>query len=205
MNDTVDFHIPGCSEFRLGYTRYNERERRGPIWFDALRIIERSWGNPTEMEIGVNLIIRGWNRFYARYDRRAAVRSIRRNLGPLGQLRLRPIASLSDQDENIIRRIFRDFHDSLKRQSDSQRSAVSVGKALSLFAPYFLPIWDSNIAWRYDCWYFDAHADLPYYRFCKKMKMLADRVRDCVPLEDDRPLLKRIDEFNYSKYTMGWI
>jgi len=37
------------------------------------------------------------------------------------------------------------------------------------------------------------------------MKLLVERVRAFVPIEDDRPLLKRIDEFNISKYTIHWV
>jgi hypothetical protein len=42
-------------------------------------------------------------------------------------------------------------------------------------------------------------------RFCKKMKLLSEAVGHCVSDSDDRSLLKRIDEYNYAKYTMGWL
>ncbi len=44
-----------------------------------------------------------------------------------------------------------------------------------------------------------------YFDFCKKMQIMAEKVRSYVPIPDDRSLLKRIDEFNYAKYTMHWI
>jgi len=157
------------------------------------------------MESGVGLIIRGWNRFYSRYDQSAVVESIARNMNLLATLRPRRIDSLSDHDFGMISSIFNDFYESLKRQGDNRRSAVSVAKALSLFAPHFFPIWDSNIAWKYNCLYVDNNGDVQYLHFCKKMKLLSARVRDYVPEHDDRPLLKRIDEYNYSKYTMHWI
>ena len=40
-----------------------------------------------------------------------------------------------------------------------------------------------------------------YVAFCWQMKELAEAAHDYQPDPDDRSLLKRIDEFNYSLYT----
>jgi len=61
------------------------------------------------------------------------------------------------------------------------------------------------ITYRYSCSYLSDIADDPYFRFCKKMKIIAEKAREFVPDPDDRALLKRIDEYNYSKYTIHWI
>lgn len=47
--DNIDFHIPDCIEFRRGYEAYNERERRGPVYFEALVMVQENWGNPILM------------------------------------------------------------------------------------------------------------------------------------------------------------
>ena len=130
---------------------------------------------------------------------------IDRNLAILNEWKDENIEALSESDEDTIKNLFNQFNEALKRKSDNRKSPVSVAKALCLFATNFLPLWDSNIAFKYNCFYFSDSADDPYFRFCKKMKIMAEKVREFVPDPDDRSLLKRIDEYNYSKYTMHWI
>ncbi|WP_261974675.1 hypothetical protein [Geobacter metallireducens] len=170
MNDQIDFHIPERHEFCSGYEIYNQRERRGPIWFDALEVINKNWGNASEMERGVSRIIRGWNRFYARYDKNAVIASIDRNIDSLSNLRDRGIETLTTLDSELLTTLFNDFLSSLKRLNDNRKSPVSVAKTLSLFAPAFLPIWDSNIAWKYNCFYIDGDSHIKYLKFCEKIK-----------------------------------
>ena len=205
MNEYVDFHIPDCDEFRKGYEIYNKQENRGRIYFEALAVVSENWGNPEDMARGIGIIIRGWNYRYSNYDFDGLVSCINTNLAVLNDLRFKNIEALSDDDGGTIKDLFSRFNEALKRQRDGRRSPVSVAKALCLFAPNFLPLWDSKIADKYDCFYFSDTADDPYLRFCKKMKILAEHVKNYVPCSDDRSLLKRIDEYNYSKYTMHWI
>ena len=205
MNGDTDFQIPDCEEFRRGYQIYNEREKRGFVYFEALSTVSENWGNPSGMAQGVNRLIRRWNRFFANFDLNGLANCIDRNLSILNGYRARDIESLSDSDENKIKNLFNQFLDALKRTSDSVKSPVSVGKSFILFASNFLPLWDSMIAFRYGCSYLSDIADGPYFRFCKKMQIMAEHVRNFVPDPDDRSLLKRIDEYNYSKYTMHWI
>lgn len=207
MNHEIDFHVPNEEEFVRGYELFNQRGPQGidNIWFEALSIVQDNWGNPAEMTRGISRLIRAWNRFYANFDLEAMSGCIDRNLAVLNQFRNRNINSLSEVDIPPIRNLFNDFLVSLRRVRDNRKSPVSVAKALSLIAPNFFPLWDSNIALAYGCFYFSDSADEPYIKFCHKMKLLADIVRNFVPEQDDRPLLKRIDEYNISKYTIHWI
>jgi len=187
---------------------FNKRVPHGTnnIWFEALSIVQDNWGNPAEMTRGISRLIRAWNRFYANFDLEAMSGCIDRNLAVLNQFRNRNINSLSEVDIPPIRNLFNDFLVSLRRVRDNRKSPVSVAKALSLIAPNFFPLWDSNIALAYGCcFYFSDSADELYIKFCHKMKLLADIVRNFVPEQDDRPLLKRIDEYNFSRYTAHWI
>lgn len=204
MNGEVDFHIPDCKEFCRGYKIYNKRERRGPIYFEALTIVQQNWGNPILMAQGIQRLIRAWNRFYANFDLNELSNCLNRNMTTLSNFRNRDISTLSDDDSETIRNLFIQFLDALKRTNDNRKSPVSVAKALSPIATHFFPLWDSNIAFAYRCFYF-ADAVSSYIKFCHKMKLLSEKVRHCVPNPDDRSLLKRIDEYNYSKYTMHWI
>ena len=204
MKIEIDFHVPSCEEFRTGYESYG-RENKGSIYFDALSVIAEFWGNAEGMAKGVNRIVRGWNRFYANFDFDSLVKCIDKNLPILEQFKNRDIFSLTDNDNVSIKNLFVHFNDALKRAKDGAKSPVSVAKALSPMATSFFPLWDSNIALQYECWYFSDTDGEPYVKFCKKMKLLSESVVHCVPEDDDRSLLKRIDEYNYSKYTMGWL
>jgi len=197
-------YIPDCLEFVQGYEIYNQNERLGPMWFDALRIVQDNWGDSRRMSEGVGIIIRGWNRFYARYDADALTATITSNLNTLSALRYRDISSYAQDDKTTLLHLFEAFQEALKRTRDNRKSPVSAGKALSLFAPRILLIWDSNIAVTYGCFYAYGGAE-EYVAFMDHMKIFAEHVSNCVPKDDDRPLLKRIDEYNYSKYTRHWL
>jgi hypothetical protein len=205
MTEEPDFHIPSEEEFRRGYQVYNERERRGFVYFEALGIVAASWGDAELMAKGVQRLIRSWNRFYANFSLSDLTRFLGDNIEGLSTYRNKHIFDLSETDDTQIRHLFHGLLQALKREGDGGLSPVSVAKAFGLLAPNFLPIWDSNIAYRYNCLYFSDMADSPYLRFCRKMRVLAERVQHFVPQPDDRALLKRIDEYNYSKYTMYWI
>jgi len=205
MNGNIDFYIPDCEEFRRGYEIYNKREKRGLIYFESLRIVTEGWGNPEKMAKGVQRLIRAWNRFYANFNFNDLINCINQNMERLNTFRKKEIFELTEKDDEIIKSLFNEFLFALRREKDKAKSPVSVAKALGLLAPGFLPIWDSNIAFAYHCFYFSDTADSSYIKFCYKMKSLAENIKHCVPNSDDRTLLKRIDEYNYSKYTMNWI
>ena len=203
--DSREIYLPTCAEFIEGFRIYNQKERRGPIWFDALRIVQDNWGNFDRMSEGVRLIINGWNRFYARYNDESLADAIKSTIRTLDNFRNREIASFKEKDKANLLEIFELFQDALKRTNDGRKSPVSVAKALSLFAPNFSPIWDSNIAFAYGFVYVYSGSE-QYLGFIACMKFLAEHVSVCVPKNDDRPLLlKRIDEFNYSKHTAHWV
>lgn len=206
MDESVDFPIPDCSEFRKGYEAYNTNETRGHCYFDAMSLLSQTWGNPVGMAKAVRKLIWCWNRFYAHFDYAKLARCIEANLIPINEFRARNIDSLSNADADRIDGLFDQFLDALAREGDNQQSAISVAKTFGLLAPDFLPLADERIMNKYHCMYHSpAIAGPKYVEFCKKMKLMAERVRHCVPTPDDRSLLKRIDEYNYAKYTKRWI
>lgn len=82
------------------------------------------------------------------------------------------------------------------------KSPVAVAKALHVLAPNFFPLWDDKIARKYECYYNENPAE-KYLSFCKRMKTMVDVARQYLGNSDET--LKRIDEYNYSKYTQRWI
>jgi hypothetical protein len=205
MENNYDFYIPDYEEFRKGYESYNRFERKGPVYFEALSVINHNWGNPDFIAKGIERLIRCWNRFYANFNFEELAECVKRNLPVINDFRDRNIESLSDDDWEAIKYLFNQFLAALKRKIDGRMSSVSVAKSFNLLAPNFLPLWDSKIAPKYNCFYwFSESPGKEYFGFCKKMQIMAENVRTYVPFPDDRSLLKRIDEFNYSKYTMHW-
>lgn len=205
MRQNSDFHIPTYEEFRKGYELYDKRETRGFVYFEALALVTEGWGSPELMAMGVQRLIRSWNHFFANFNFNDLIYCLDRNIKKLDEYRNKHIFDLSVEDNDNIRSLFNELLIALKRESDGVFSPVSVAKSIGILAPHFLPIWDSNIAFKYDCFYLSDMADSPYIRFCYKMKIMAENVHHFVPSPDDRSLLKRIDEYNYSKYTMHWI
>lgn len=205
MTEDFNLHIPSQEEFRKGYEAYNEKERRGFVYFEALKTVAENWGDAELMARGVQRLIRSWNRFYANFSLSDLTHFMDDNIEDLNTYKDKHILDLSDTDDDRICQLFQKLLQALKREADGALSPVSVAKAFGLLAPNFLPIWDSTIAYRYDCMYFSDMAESPYRRFCHKMKLFSESVRHYVPHPDDRALLKRIDEYNYAKYTMGWI
>ncbi len=205
MMQDLNMHIPSQEEFCKGYEAYNQKERRGFVYFKALETVAGNWGDPELMARGVQRLIRSWNRFYANFSLSDLTYFMVGNIEELSAYRDKQILDLSEADNDTISQLFQKLLRALKRERDGALSPVSVAKAFGLLAPNFLPIWDSTIAYRYDCMYFSDMAESPYLRFCHKMKQLAEMVQHYVPHPDDRALLKRIDEYNYAKYTMGWV
>ena len=205
MTEKADFHIPSQEEFCRGYELYNEKEKRGFVYFEALEIIASNWGDAELMAKGVQRLISSWNRFYANFSFSDLTNFLRDNIEIFNFYKSRSIFYLSESDDDTIRQLFQSLLQALKRERDGALSPVSVAKAFGVLTPNFLPIWDSNIAYSYGCLYLSDMADSPYLRFCHKMRFLAEKVQKYVPQPDDRALLKRIDEYNYSNYTMYWI
>jgi hypothetical protein len=201
--------IPDPEEFRRGLEAFERNERRGCVYYEALNHVSEFWGNSNSMVEGISWLIRSWNRFYANFNFDDLINCIDINLPVIDELRNRSIDSLSSGDDKKIRQLFNQFLDALKRKTDNLKSAVSVAKAFGILAPDFLPIWDSTIAWRYGCLYGIVEVAAPkYVTFCWKMKEMSEKVRnyDCVRnSKPNRSLLKMIDEYNYSKFTGGWI
>ena len=82
-------------------------------------------------------------------------------------------------------------------------SPVAVSKALHILAPDFFPIWDQKIAKAYGYNYYN-NSETKYFSFCRIIKTIADKVVGYI-IHSDKTLIKLIDEYNFSKYTGGWI
>lgn len=131
---------------------------------------------------------------------------IARNQAVLDAFRHRNILTHSPDDDRQIRPLFQEFLDALQMcegKCKGRASPVGVAKALHLLAPGFFPLWDEKIARAYDC-YYDSDPPGQYMAFFSKTKAMAEALAPQVKV-DAKTLLKLIDEYNYAKYTKGWI
>jgi hypothetical protein len=157
--------------------------------------------------LGVLLLV--WNNAFYRYglfDYAALENVLRANLEDLNRFRARDIESFNGEDEITITVLFAAFLDGLaiaEGKSKGSRSPVSVSKALHLLAPTFFPLWDDKIAKGYQCHY-SCNPSGQFIKFMGISKGMAASLRGKVDTRETT-LLKVIDEYNYAKYTKGWI
>ena len=203
-------HIPTESEFIDGIRQYEANEKRDPMYKVATFLISHHWGDPPEMADALGVLLLTWNQAFYRYGSfnfDELEDTIRKEIGLLSELRNRDILTLSEGDASTIKRLFTEFLDSLKIASGTstgKKSAVAVSKALHLLAPRFFPLWDDKIAKAYGLRYNQRPAKEEYVKFCFMNKELAEKTMR-YPIPTHRTLLKLIDQYNYSKYTQGWI
>jgi hypothetical protein len=161
------------------------------------------------MTNGLGVLLLTWNQAFYRYGNLnfdLLEQTVSQNISLLESYRNRDISSLSNNDEDQIEKLFCHFLDALQIETISgsiRKSPVAVAKAFHLIAPNFFPIWDKQIAHYYGCSY-ERNPEIKYFSFCKLIKVFANKVTG-YEISQDKTLLKRIDEYNYSKYTKGWI
>ncbi len=201
--------IPNQEEFLDGCKEYEKHEGRDAMYKVATFYIDHFWGKHSDMADGLGALLLTWNNAFYRYgvfDFDKLEKCIAINLQKLESFRRRDIFSLSDSDENDIRYLFSEFLESLQIDSgklQGKKSPVAVAKALHLLAPEFFPLWDKKIAQKYECRY-DKNPAESYILFCKCTKKVAEEVKK-YDLATCKPLIKLIDEYNYSKYTKEWL
>jgi len=207
-----EIYIPTKEEFIKGIEEFEKHEKRDAMYKVATFLISHFWGKASDMADGLGVLLLTWNQAFYRYGNlefNKLEECIKNNLEKLERFRNRDITTLSESDESDIKSIFTEFLESLRIASgnmEGRKSPVAVAKALHLLAPNFFPLWDDRIAKAYGCYYNNYPAE-KYYQFMKLMKEFAEKVRGYIAPSNyqNKTLLKLIDEFNYSKYTKGWI
>jgi hypothetical protein len=194
----VDIQIPNDEEFRRGL-----HKKLNPMYKLARDLVGKSWGNPSKMVEGVGVLLLTWNQvFYGRFgwfDFDELEGCIADNYKTIEAFRKRDIFSLSPTDENDIRDLFINFLKATRGRNEKSgvetKTPVGVSKTLHLLAPKFFPMWDTQIAKDYRCYYYssDKAAD-KYICFCKLIKEVAEKVK---AYPKDRTLVKLIDEYNH--------
>ena len=204
-----DTEIPNPEDFLKGCKEFEKHEKRDAMYKVATFLVSHFWGKPSDMTNGLGVLLLTWNQAFYRYgifDFDKLENCIADDLQKLERFRDRDISSLSVHDKDEIKNLFDEFLKALQIDSGKmkgRRSPVAVAKALHLLAPTFFPLWDGKIAKAYRC-YYNNYPGKRYASFCEIMKNVAEKVKDYVKVSD-KSILKLIDEYNYSKYTQGWI
>jgi len=202
-------NVPTVEEFNKGVEKFRKYEKRNAMYKVASFMVSHFWNNPADIADGLGVLLLTWNQAFYRYgvfNFNKLEECIRNNYSEIKEFRNRDILTLSTSDEKNIKKIFNEFLEALEIDTGKmkgRKSPVSVAKTIHLLAPKFFPLWDDKIARAYGCYYNKNSAE-QYIHFCKIMKDFSEKLKDKI-LYKDWPILKIIDEYNYSKYTKHWI
>jgi hypothetical protein len=208
MTNIVEVSSP--EEFTKGYLAFQQHEKRDAMYKIATFLIDHFWRKTPEMADSLGVLLLTWNQAFYRYgplDFDELEKCLSANLNLLDGYRKRSILSYSSADDEPIKYLFQQFHDALQICVGGKKRAspVAAAKTLHLLAPAFFPLWDDQIARAYHCYYIYNPAD-KYLSFLTKMRQLAEKLQTSVNAQGTgKTLLKLIDEYNYAKYTKGWV
>src|ERR1700691_7374 len=191
--------MPSREEFLEAIAAYDGDNH---LYFEGLRKLVADWGNPTKMADAIWPWLRSWHAPFYRWgegDPDAIASCIRDNIQQLNAFRNRTIDTLSASDESAIQQLFWAFSKATGRRNSKgfQPTTVGAAKVLHILAPGFLPLWDTKISDCYGC----TQDSTGYIRFVRTMRNFAAGAHSFLDSPDDRSILKRIDEFNYSSIT----
>ena len=190
---------------------FEDWEPRDSMYRVSTFLVGEWWGDPAKLVDALSVLLLIWNGAFYRYgsfDEGLLETCLGENQGKLNSFRERNIGSFCEADEPETEKLFILLSRALKRAGDGIESPVSAGKALHLLAPEFFPLWDQYIAPAYSCPYMGELASVAYIAFTRKTRTIAVQLN--AELAGDprkewlskKTLLKRIDEYNYMRYTV---
>lgn len=201
---------PSQETFLAGLEAWKTDDPRDAMYRVSERLLTMDWGDPGRMADDVGVLLLTWNQAFYRYggfDYSRIQETISRYASTLEAFRYRSLSTLKSEDDAIIEPLFDEFVAATQiayGKAKGKRSPVAAAKALHLLCPSFFPLWDQYIAAAYGCDY-STDPGKTYVRFCQMMKTVMDHVGGFDPpidLSDGRTLIKRIDEYNYGRFTL---
>ncbi len=202
---------PIPADFEKGYLAFQEHAKRDAMYKIVTFLVDHFWEKPAEMADSLGVLLLTWNQSFYRFgsfDFDKLEECISKNLPLLDKYRNSSILDYTSADDEEIERLFQQFLDALQIQSGKKKGAkspVSVAKALHPLAPDFFPLWDNKIAQAYGCAY-SSNPAKKYLMFINESKEMVEQLQSSVNAKaTGKKFLKLIDEYNYAKYTRGWI
>ncbi len=201
--------FPSVEEIKKGILEYKKHIPRDQIYKLATHIVDEFWGKYDEMSIGLGILLMTWNKslyIEGKVDFDDLENCIERNFMLIEKFRERNISSLDSKDDEEIKKLFLDFYQVLRNlitEGRIKRSPAAVSRILNLFAPDFFPLWNKKIAEGYKFNY-ENNPEEEYLKFCYLNKKLVGMLEGKLDTPQ-KNILKRIDEYNYSKFTKRWV
>lgn len=168
---------------------------------DLIGLVQRGEAHINLAE-ALTVLLGSWNQAYYRAHPptsqhvEALQRLIDKHSVRFASARERTLETFSDDDETSVKLVFHDFEVLL--------GAVGAAKGLHLLAPRFFPIWDRYISTVYvgipKPTGFNAERYIAFMAIVRAQTLSISRHGD--PPSD---LLKLLDEYNYCRFTKGWI
>jgi hypothetical protein len=196
--------IPTVEQLEEARRRFQAYEPRDLFYRVASELIDLALAGQTHITVAEALavLLQTWNAQYYQYrpfteEHFADIEAlIAKHLNQAVKFRKRSIDSASEANLKEVEILFNSFEQVL--------GPVGAAKSLHLLAPDFFPLWDREIARRSRCELDKVGTNGPTYLifFIQTLQ----QVRALSPLMGgDGGLLKRIDEYNYCRYTKGWM
>ena len=194
----MELHIPNLDELAQAHETFERREPRHRDYWLALEGVEKGFrsDNLSDVASSVAGLLKSWHREFYRWrpTRKTALETELRHLimqhfQSIISFRGRSLSGLAQGDRATVLKLFSSFEEKL--------GPVGSAKALNLVAPSFFPLWDNAVAYGYGV-VLAAHG---YFLF---MVLVKDQITRMSFPEGLEPL-KTLDEYNYCKYTQGWI
>lgn len=199
----MEIYVPTSEELAKAHELFQTKE---PRWGDYGRAVEDvenglRQGNVSDAAAAIADFLSSWNWEYYRHipaSLRAAKlgdlqtelqQLITEDLPAIEGFRARSLASLTLADRPAVLALFNAFERILR--------PVGTAKALAVLAPAFFPLWDNAIAFGYGV----LAGPRGYFLFMVLVKYQASSIT----LPEGLAPLKVLDEYNYGKYTKGWL
>ncbi len=205
--------IKELKQLRHGCAIFQKHEKRDPIYRAATFLIEDGWFYPPKIANGLGVLLLVWNNAayrYGTFDFGALENCVKNKRLLLEQYRTKKLEDFSAADEKNVLLLFNDFSAALEVIESRKRSPVGVAKAMHLLAPNFFPLWDKQIAKTYGHNIYSDSAS-KYLEFMKQIQAIVKKLslqKDLVDRfvnDNDKTILKLIDEYNYAHFTKNWV
>ena len=200
---TLDPVLPTLEQLEQARARFEAYEPRDLFYRAATELVALALEGKTKLSVGEALavLLQTWNaQFYRFHPFNAQHFSEIDNVvavhrAELDAYRSRALVSMTTDEFDAVGELFTAFELIL--------GPVGAAKGLHLMAPEFFPLWDREITKGYGIYLGNAGQNaFGYVRF---MMTAASQICNVCPPGDPQGMLKHIDEFNYCRFTKGWI
>ena len=195
---------PNIQDIEAARQAFEANEPRDLFYRAATELVVLALDGKTSLTVAEALavLLQTWNKMFYQYKRFDSQhftdieRLISDHYSMLIAFRRRSVDGFSQEDESKVARLFRAFEEVL--------GPVGAAKCLHLLAPHFFPLWDRAIAEAYGLPLRQKGKNSD--RYTRFMRIVKRQVQSLgrEPVTGRNPL-KAIDEYNYCKYTKGWI